>query len=160
MIEYMWVMHHKLSVVNYVKVVVLRSKFVSLPGKGKDAPKAMVKTLGATQVQYPGHPFRPCFEPRENGTRTEVGTALAGVWHAERVRHLKTGAADLHWGSAGDKQVSNHQQNWRLELWSVNVSVKHLRSIKYGVWSAWVLFVSLYRLSKSMYMFDKSYSNF
>lgn len=90
--------------------------FVSLLGKSKDAPKAMVKTLGATKVQHPGHPFRSCFEPRESGTRSEVGTALAGVWHAEGVRHLKTGAADLHGGSTGDKQVRNRQQNSRLEL--------------------------------------------
>lgn len=53
--------------------------FVSLPGKGEDAAKAMVKTLGATQVQHPGRPFRPCFERREDGGRSEVGTALAGV---------------------------------------------------------------------------------
>lgn len=59
-------------------------------GKSKDASKAMVKTLGATKVQHPGHPLRPRFEPGEDGARSEVGTALAGVRHAEGVRHLQT----------------------------------------------------------------------
>lgn len=82
-------------VVTYVKVVVLRGKCPCLPVKSKDAPKAMVKTLGATQVQHQGHPLRPRFDAREDGARPEVGTALAGVRHAEGVRHLKTGGADL-----------------------------------------------------------------
>ncbi len=76
-----------------------------LPVEGEDASKAVVQTLGTTQVQHPGHPLWPVPDPRADGARPEVGAALAGVWHAEGVRHLQTGGADPQWGSAGDEQV-------------------------------------------------------
>lgn len=77
------------------------------PVKGKDAPKAMVQTLGTSQVQHPGNPLWPVHETRADGVCAEVGTALAGVWHAKGVRHLQTGGADLQGGPAGDEQVRN-----------------------------------------------------
>lgn len=36
-----------------------------------------------------------------------MGTALAGVRHAEGVRHVQTGGADPQRGPAGDEQVRN-----------------------------------------------------
>lgn len=78
---------------------------VHSPDQSKDAPKAVVKTLGTTQVQHPGHPLRPAPDPRADGARPEVGAALAGVRHAEGVRHVHTGGGDPQGGPAGDKQV-------------------------------------------------------
>lgn len=80
------------------------------PVKGKDAPKAMVQTLGTSQVQHPGNPLRPVHETRADGVRPEVGTALAGVRHAKGVRHLQTGGADPQGGPGGDEQVRNPQR--------------------------------------------------
>lgn len=100
-------------VVTYVKVVVLRWKCLCFPVKGQDAPKAVVKTLGAAEVQHPGHPFRPRFEPWADGARSEVGAALARVRHAEGVRHFKAGGADLHWSPAGNEQEAiSRMKDW------------------------------------------------
>lgn len=43
----------------------------------------------------------------EDGARPEVGAALAGVRHAEGVRHLGAGGADPPGGAEGDEQVRN-----------------------------------------------------
>lgn len=64
------------------------------PVKGKDVPETLVQTVGTTQIQRPGHPLRRGPDPGADGARPEVGTALAGVRHAEGVRHLQTGGTD------------------------------------------------------------------
>lgn len=65
----------------------------------------MVQTLGTAQIQHPGHPLRPRPDPGADGARPEVGAALAGVRHAEGVRHHQAGGADPRRGPEGDEQV-------------------------------------------------------
>lgn len=75
------------------------------PDQGQDASETLVQTLGAAQVQYPGHSLRPGADPGADGARPEVGAPVAGVRHAEGVRHVQPGGADPPRGPAGDEQV-------------------------------------------------------
>lgn len=75
----------------------------------------MVQTLGAAQVQHPGHPVQPLHDSQADGVRQEAGAAVAGVRHAEGVRHVQAGGEDPQGSPAGDEEVRQTPQEFNPE---------------------------------------------